>query len=687
MNPFCREPPGSPHSALRSKPSPHTRISSYQNYYTDYNGFLVVINPTTSASPAGSGAAACPSPSLPTTLTFPATQVGTTSGYYCAGCGPFVQTIYDEGSGPLVTNSIATSFSGANPTDFPETDNCSPPTVTNPPGGPGLPGGTSCQILISFMPSTTTAESATLTITNNSICAGGNNPCVITLQGTGQAPPPPPPPVIMLPTLGLVFAPQGQNTMSSAQGVTITNTGGSNLMVTGFSFIGANPGDFAASGCAAAVTPNNTCTIMVTFDPQGTGMRSATLQILSNASNGTQTIGVSGTGLAPPTDTLSTLSVPFTPQAVNSTSAPINVMLTNSGGSALAITSIGLTAGDTADFAILSNACGSSLGAGSTCIVSLTFTPLSINSFSATLQVVDALRTQNVTLTGMGVAGSAGSLTLSAPLYFGAVLEGSTSPAQMVSVTNSGGSQVTIMSVAASGDFGATNGCMAPLNPGQGCTVSVTFTPTATGTRTGTLTIMYNAAGSPQVLSLSGIGATITMAPPPGASSAISVLPGDTANYTVTITGTPGLVVTLDLTCTSAAPYTLCSVSPAEVTLGGPTAPTVVVTLKTNCVSSMLPWRPSGPAPILPAPFAALWVGTAALYALLRRCAPQSRLLSRAAPVLLLLLLIVTWAGCVSNPPPAIPGAPTTPLGSYKVMVIANGMNVTQQLVLTVNVI
>jgi len=101
----------------------------------------------------------------------------------------------------------------------------------------------------------------------------------------------------------------------------------------------------------------------------------------------------------------------------------------------------------------------------------------------------------------------------------------------------------------------------------------------------------------------------------------------------------------------------------------------------------MLPWRPSGPAPILPAPFAALWVGTAALYALLRRCAPRSRLLGRAAPVLLLLLLVVTWAGCVSNPPPAIPNAPSTPVGNYIVTVTANGINVTQQLVLTLRVI
>jgi hypothetical protein len=53
---------------------------------------------------------------------------------------------------------------------------------------------------------------------------------------------------------------------------------------------------------------------------------------------------------------------------------------------------------------------------------------------------------------------------------------------------------------------------------------------------------------------------------------------------------------------------------------------------------------------------------------------------------------VVTWAGCANNPPPAIPGAPTTPVGTYNITVTAvtaNGMkvNFTPPLQLTLRVI
>ena len=972
-------------------PGANADQNQFGNGYNDNKGFLAIINPITSASPAGSGAAACFSPSLtlpqPLVLSFPPTLQGMTSGTQQ------FQTIYDQGSTAL-TNTI--TFTGANPTDFPETDNCA--TVAG--------GGASCQITISFAPKTGMAESATMVITNNSdgspfmisltgmglppatatllpspltfpgttqlgsssasqtvtltntsaaspldissVALGGTNmgdfsiintcpstlaagtPCSIfviftptatgartatltvmddgttnpqiTINATAVAPPP----QVSLPPLSLTFAPQGQGTTSTAQTVTITNSAPANaasLVVTQpLTFTGGNAGDFAATGCTTPVPPNGgQCMINVTFTPTGTGARSSTLQIADNAPNTPQTVGVTGTGLAPPTATPSG-TVTFAPQVTMTTSAPMSVTLTNSGGSPLGITSIGINPASTnpGDFAVFSNGCGTSLGAGAACVVEVTFTPAAIGARTAMLEFIDNAGNspQNVTLNGTGATGPSAALTpptltfatpqqimttsasqpatltngggaalsitsiaatgdfavlsstcgtslaansacpinitftptasgtrngtltvmdalgsqvinltgtavtpptailapvtslanplvfglqavgvtsaampvtvtnnggsqlnfttiapsgdfgvtgcaapvaanggfctlsitftpsgvgtrngsivivdnaatspqtiyltgtgssnvpgfnLSAPLFFGAVLTNSTSPAQTVTITNSGGAPLMITSAAASGDFAVSANTCTTVQIGQNCMISVTFTPTATGNRVGVLTIMDNAPGNPHLVQLSGIGATITMAPSPGATSSLTVLPGDTANYPITVTGTAGLVVTLGLSCASTAPYTLCSISPSSITLGGPTPPSFTVTLRTNCVTSMLPWRPSGPPPILPAPFAALWVGTVALYALLRRYAPQSRLVTRAAPVLLLLLLVMTWAGCVNNLPPAIPGAPTTPAGTYPVTVTAsNGVNVTNQLNLTIRVI
>jgi hypothetical protein len=65
---------------------------------------------------------------------------------------------------------------------------------------------------------------------------------------------------------------------------------------------------------------------------------------------------------------------------------------------------------------------------------------------------------------------------------------------------------LNITSIAASGDFAQTNTCGTSLAAGASCTISVTFTPTATGSRTGTLTVSDDASNSPQSVSLTGAG-------------------------------------------------------------------------------------------------------------------------------------------------------------------------------------
>ncbi|MGH7923405.1 MAG: choice-of-anchor D domain-containing protein, partial [Candidatus Binatus sp.] len=65
---------------------------------------------------------------------------------------------------------------------------------------------------------------------------------------------------------------------------------------------------------------------------------------------------------------------------------------------------------------------------------------------------------------------------------------------------------VTFASIAGTGDFAIVRGCGASLGPKSKCTVTVTFSPTALGTRSGTLTIYSNASNSPNIVGLSGIG-------------------------------------------------------------------------------------------------------------------------------------------------------------------------------------
>jgi len=96
-------------------------------------------------------------------------------------------------------------------------------------------------------------------------------------------------------------------------------------------------------------------------------------------------------------------------------------------------------------------------------------------------------------------------------LNFGTVAVNTTSGTLTVTVTNNTGSTLTFSGVATvgadHGDFGiAGNTCVGNLANGGSCTIGVTFTPSAAGTRTAKLQISDNGGGSPQIVSLTGKG-------------------------------------------------------------------------------------------------------------------------------------------------------------------------------------
>ena len=93
-----------------------------------------------------------------------------------------------------------------------------------------------------------------------------------------------------------------------------------------------------------------------------------------------------------------------------------------------------------------------------------------------------------------------------ASLTFAAQATGSTSASQAVTLQNTGTGILTLSSIAASGVFSETNGCGKTLAPGASCIISVSFTPLADGTATGTLMVTDNATSSPQTVSLTGTG-------------------------------------------------------------------------------------------------------------------------------------------------------------------------------------
>lgn len=99
---------------------------------------------------------------------------------------------------------------------------------------------------------------------------------------------------------------------------------------------------------------------------------------------------------------------------------------------------------------------------------------------------------------------------------FGNVTQGTASSAQTATLSNTGLAALSIASISGGGDFAASSNCPASLGPNATCAVTVTFTPSAVGARTGSLTVTddsHNTIGSRQTLALSGNGTP----PPPTA--------------------------------------------------------------------------------------------------------------------------------------------------------------------------
>jgi hypothetical protein len=198
----------------------------------------------------------------------------------------------------------------------------------------------------------------------------------------------------------------------------------------------------------------------------------------------------------------------FGNQALNEASDPRSLTLINAGSAPLNITGISASG----DFAETNN-CGTAVPAsGGTCTIQVTFTPTTPGTRTDQITLNDDASgsPHQITVTGTGVASSAGALTITpSSLNFPYVSVGESSPAQVVQIMNTGQVSITLSAISISGDFAETNTCgslPSALNVGDGCTVSITFTPTSSGKRTGTLSVESNAAGSAREVALAGMG-------------------------------------------------------------------------------------------------------------------------------------------------------------------------------------
>jgi hypothetical protein len=407
---------------------------------------------------------------VPTSLVFGSQNTGTTSA-------PQDVTLTNFGSAPLDISSIVASK------DFIYSDTC--PAA--------LPGGSSCMIAVSYKPTVTGAKTGMLKITDNAFTGAQS----VALSGTGTAP------VAGVSPTSVTFQSQLVHTASGGQFVVLSNTGTGLLTFSGTGI--STSVDFAqTNNCGTAVLPATSCQITVTFTPAATGSRRGNINVTDNA--GTQTVSLSGTGASTaPTVTALPESLVFPTQLVHGKSAVRSVVLTNRGSKAVSVTSVTISG----DFA-KSGTCPSSLGAGASCTLNITFTPTAAGTRTAALTYTVSTGAITVALTGTGTSTATGWLAVSpTSIEFNNGYVVGDDATQTVTVTNTNGVPAGIAGISYSGSsmFTQTNTCGTTLGAYASCTITITFTPTAVGTFSGTLTVTES-AGTAHVIPVSGTAGT-----------------------------------------------------------------------------------------------------------------------------------------------------------------------------------
>ena len=425
----------------------------------------------------------CPSAGWASTraLTFTSPAVGQASAQQSF-------TLENTSRVPLAVSSVA--LSGANTSEFAETDNCA---------GNSILTGTTCTVNVTYTPSAAGVATAAISLTDNA----NNTPQVVNLTGTLTA--------VGLSAASIAFPPQLVTTTSQPQAVTLTNTSTSTkITVSSLSFSGLVPGDFAETdNCVSTGTilPGGSCSIAVTFTPTAQGYRTAFLNI-NDSSAGPQVIGLIGNGTVV---RVSPASLTFPPQLLGQGAAR-NIVVTNTRTtSSLQFSGIQFSGANVSDFSETDNCLSmGTLPPGGSCTVTVNFVPTAVGTRTALLTIFDdqGLSAQQINITGTGTIVSLSTKNLA----FGNETVGQPK-SQPVTVTN--GSSSTILHVTAiaisgtnASDYSESDNCVSAgsIAPGSSCTITVTFTPAAKGFRSANLSITDDGGGSPQTVVMTGNG-------------------------------------------------------------------------------------------------------------------------------------------------------------------------------------
>ena len=516
------------------------------------------------------------------TLNFASTAVNSTSSD-----SPQTLVVTNVGSTPL---TISVPTSGTNPslsstTNFSlnTTGSTACPSISSTSLAATIAPNATCTLTISFSPTQSGSDSATLTLTDNNNNATAATQ-VINLIGTGTSAGTP---AVMLTPTSIGFGNQTVNTTTAATSVTLKNTGTATLNISNIGITGTGLADFAIvnNTCVSTLAMNASCTLGVTFTPADAVSYSAAVSFTDDATGSPQTVALTGTGVAAPVFVITPGTLAFGDVTENTTSSALSFTITNTGGGTLALGGVTLGGANPTAFTRSGGNCDSIVGSG--CTITYTFTPPSTGMYSATVSITDnaAGSPHTGTLTGTGVAATpiAPVATITTPVAFGSQTI-NTSTTQTLTLSNTGNATLNIAGIIIGGanptyftQTGGTCTSSTTLAATSSCTIIITFTPTAVVNYAATVSVVDNAAGSPQIASLSGAGSGATDFGVTTATPTVSVSNGSVAQFTIDVAALSGSYTNpVVMSVTGLPAGATASFNPGAVTPGSAGATTVL---------------------------------------------------------------------------------------------------------------
>ncbi len=353
---------------------------------------------------------------------------------------------------------------------------------------------------------------------------------------------------------------------------TIVVQGNSNFYLSNLVILG----DFVASGnnCNGMVSSMTPCSLTLRFAPTRVGLRQGALILPSQPNLIVPLVGV-GTGA---TARITPAYLNFGQIEIGKSSPEQTITIRNPGNPDAPASSVALKlAGIEAmgDYAI-KNGCPPVLAPGGQCQVQVRFQPHATGPRSGLIVIADNTPrgTQVITLLGEGIGPQ---ITFSTSrLLFGLTSRNSDSPAQQVTLTNTGNAPLDFNGIQTQGDFTQVNTCVGSMPPGLSCQINVIFHPQAAGPRTGLLEVAGNAP-QPGRLPLAGEGADFSLLL---SHSSMKAKKDHSARLSLMLQSLNGFAQPISLNCTGLPDGSSCIFSPPLITLNAGDSATVKLRIK-----------------------------------------------------------------------------------------------------------